>query len=69
MQVEGAKAKSGAGKADSSQEEQDELELPNFHKHGRGAGMPLLGQVSLLSRPFQLLCLPPGSCWPWVKIC
>lgn len=47
MQVEGAKAKSGAGKADSSQEEQDELELPNFHKHGRGAGMPLLGQVSL----------------------
>ena len=47
LQIESAKA--GSERTTGSREEQDELELPNFRKHARGGGMPLLGQVRPVS--------------------
>ncbi len=60
MQME--KVKAGAQHVTGSREEQDELELPNFHKQKRGGGMPLLGQVSLPGCSHALLVFNCGPC-------
>ena len=51
LQIKSAKV--GLEQTTDSREEQDELELPNFRKHARGAGLPLLGQVCLIRHHAQ----------------
>lgn len=65
LQIEGAKATSE--QTTGSREEQDELELPNFRKHARGGGLPLLGQVCLTMSAIEFLdiysTLAPRGQW------